>query len=86
MATLIFSKEVLQELLFHKKFSDKTVTVNITTRLLNYGQLQGQTVTVGTHLTESSTQMSPLLQYKIFILEQTLQPHSFTISFRTGIS
>jgi hypothetical protein len=52
----------------------------------NYGQLQGQTVKVGAHLTESSNQTSPLLQYKIFILEQTLQPHSFTIPFRTGIS
>lgn len=47
---------------FHTKFSDKTVTVNTTTRLLNYGQLQGQTVIVGTHLTGSSTQMSPLQQ------------------------
>ena len=40
----------------YTKFSDKTVTVNTTTRLLNYGQLQGQTVIVRTHLTESWTQ------------------------------
>jgi len=71
-----FQKSVAKTL-FHTKFSDKTVTVNTTTRLLNYGQLQGQTVIVKTHLIESSTQMSPLLQNKIFILEQTLQPHSF---------
>lgn len=79
-------KKSVAKTLLLTKFSDKTVTVNTTTRLLNYGQLQGQTVIVGTHLAESSTQMSPLLQYKIFIWEQTLQPHSFTISFRTAIS
>jgi hypothetical protein len=55
----IFKTRVVKTL-FHTKFSDKTVTVNTTTRLLNYGQLQGQTVIVGNHLIESSTQMSPL--------------------------
>jgi len=55
----IFKKSVAKTQ-FHTKVSAKTVTVNTTTRLLNYGQLQGQTVIVRTHLTESSTQMSPL--------------------------
>jgi len=86
VATLIFSKKSVAKTLFDTKFSDKTITINTTTRLLNYGQMQGQTVIVRTHLTGSSTQMSTLMQYKILILEQTLQPHSFAISFRTGIS
>jgi len=69
----IFRKSVAKTL-SDTKYSDKTLTVSTTTRLLNYGQMQGQTVIVRTHLTESSTQMSTLQQYKIFILEQPYNP------------